>query len=222
MRVYHYLNVCWALENIRQRRLKLCKIDDTNDPYEWQCVRSCHPPTQGVLGSLKTKVGGAYGMLCFSRTSSNILMWSHYGDNHKGICLGFDVPDEWVRDVRYMSSVQEIASLIDSPEQDQERVIDQLSSVKYIGWAYEEEVRVHGLREVEEGGKYFTSFGDQLQLKEVITGARFSDLQSKALIEEALQGYSEQVSCIEARRSAERFEIIVDKRGLNTRARQQV
>lgn len=220
MRVYHYLNVRWALDNVRQHRLKLCKIDDTNDPYEAECVRSLHQPTQAVLGSLKTTLGVTYGMLCFSRTSNNILMWSHYADNHKGICLGFDVPDEFARDVRYVSSIQEVESLFDSTEQDQEEVIGQLSYVKYIGWAYEEEVRVHGLRKVEEGGKYFTDFGDQLKLKEVITGARFSDLQSKALIEEALQGYSEQVNCIEARRSAERFEIVVDK--FNTSARKQV
>jgi hypothetical protein len=86
---------------------------------------------------------------------------------------------------------------------------------------YEEEVRVHGLREVEEGVKYFTAFGDQLKLRDVITGARFSDLQSKALIEEALQGYAEQVNCIEARRSAEGFDI-VDKQGFNTSAPKQV
>jgi hypothetical protein len=74
-------------------------------------------------------------MLCFSRTSSNILMWSHYGDNHKGICLGFDVPDEFARDVRYVSSIQEVASLIDGTVQDQVGVILQLCYVKYIGWA---------------------------------------------------------------------------------------
>lgn len=40
MRVYHYLEAKWALDNIRRRQLKLSKIDDMNDPYEWRCVRS--------------------------------------------------------------------------------------------------------------------------------------------------------------------------------------
>lgn len=29
------------------------------------------------------------GVCCFSETSDDILMWSHYADNHKGFCLGF-------------------------------------------------------------------------------------------------------------------------------------
>jgi hypothetical protein len=30
------------------------------------------------------------GIACFSATLNNILMWSHYADGHKGICLEFD------------------------------------------------------------------------------------------------------------------------------------
>ncbi len=31
---------------------------------------------------------------CFSDRSDSILMWSHYSDNHSGICLEFEVPDK--------------------------------------------------------------------------------------------------------------------------------
>lgn len=31
-----------------------------------------------------------FGILSTSLTSDNILMWSHYADNHKGFCVGFD------------------------------------------------------------------------------------------------------------------------------------
>jgi len=30
-----------------------------------------------------------YGVICFSEKPDEILMWSHYSDNHKGICLEF-------------------------------------------------------------------------------------------------------------------------------------
>lgn len=33
-----------------------------------------------------------YGITCFSEDDSNMLMWSHYANNHSGICLGFDIP----------------------------------------------------------------------------------------------------------------------------------
>src|SRR5580700_1933129 len=94
MRVYHYLETKWALDNIRRRRLKLSKIDDMNDPYEWECVRSSNERSQAALKATKERIVEMHGALCFSRSWSNILMWSHYGDRHKGICLGFDLPDD--------------------------------------------------------------------------------------------------------------------------------
>lgn len=30
------------------------------------------------------------GVVCYSKEQNNILMWSHYADNHRGICLGFE------------------------------------------------------------------------------------------------------------------------------------
>lgn len=36
-------------------------------------------------------VMNTHGICCFSEKSSDILMWSHYADCHKGICLEFDV-----------------------------------------------------------------------------------------------------------------------------------
>jgi len=38
----------------------------------------------------KTNVINSLGVLCFSSTNSNILLWSHYADNHKGICFQYD------------------------------------------------------------------------------------------------------------------------------------
>ena len=34
-----------------------------------------------------------HGVTCFSRKKDNILMWSHYANDHKGICLGFDIDE---------------------------------------------------------------------------------------------------------------------------------
>jgi len=32
-----------------------------------------------------------YGVLCLTPHWDNLLMWAHYGDAHRGICLGFDI-----------------------------------------------------------------------------------------------------------------------------------
>lgn len=34
------------------------------------------------------------GVFCLSVSDTNVLMWSHYGDNHQGLCLGYSVPEQ--------------------------------------------------------------------------------------------------------------------------------
>lgn len=34
------------------------------------------------------------GVTCFSEERDNIIMWSHYANSHKGICLGFDITEK--------------------------------------------------------------------------------------------------------------------------------
>lgn len=45
------------------------------------------------------------GICCFSKTIDNILMWSHYADSHKGVCLEFDfrIDDPLKRHLRKVS-----------------------------------------------------------------------------------------------------------------------
>jgi hypothetical protein len=214
MRVYHYLETKWALDDIRRRRLKLSKIDDMNDPYEWECVCSDHEPSQFALDHNRKQTVEEYGVLCFSLSWNDILMWSHYGERHRGICLGFDVPDEQPKEVTYRGEPLVVGNLADAPTVEQlNMVVDLNGYAKYDGWSYEKEVRIHGTRAEmdEETGKYFVKFGEQLKLKEVIAGARFP--LSRRPIEEALRGYSEDVKIVKAARSARKFEIILDRRG---------
>lgn len=35
-----------------------------------------------------------FGISCFTTKHDNFLMWSHYGDNHRGVCLEFDFSKE--------------------------------------------------------------------------------------------------------------------------------
>jgi hypothetical protein len=84
------------------------------------------------------------GICCFSESDDNLLMWSHYGDKHMGVCLTFDVIEDknlfllpyaveyigkypklnWIRDRRTFKS----------------RRLEY--ATKSIEWSYEKEVRV--------------------------------------------------------------------------------
>lgn len=220
MRVYHYLEAKWALDDVARRRLKLSKIDDMNDPFEFRCVCSTDPRSQSALEKTRRETVERYGVLCFSRLWDSILMWSHYGDRHKGLCLGFDVPDDIARPAEYLGAPQITGNLI-SPESANDwmeagtDIVNRLLEGKYDGWSYEKEVRVHGRREEidEESGKYFVAFSERLILKEIIAGARFS-LGRKG-IEDALAGYDQAVAIAKLRCSTERFEIVIDERGFD-------
>lgn len=135
MRVYHYLEAKWALDDIRRRRLKLSKIDDMNDPYEWKCVYSNHRSSQLALDATGTYAAENHAALCFSRSWNNILMWSHYGERHKGICLGFDVPDEIAQKVKYVDDVLVVGDMDNVPLEERRRILYRLYWTKYGAWA---------------------------------------------------------------------------------------
>ncbi|MGY4090873.1 DUF2971 domain-containing protein [Aeromonas hydrophila] len=43
--------------------------------------------TSNILSELREHY--SRGVFCFSKDGKNMLMWSHYGDEHKGICIGY-------------------------------------------------------------------------------------------------------------------------------------
>ena len=43
------------------------------------------------MGSKAKDSNSRYGITCFSKKYDNLLMWAHYADSHRGICLEFDV-----------------------------------------------------------------------------------------------------------------------------------
>jgi hypothetical protein len=153
-----------------------------------------------------------YGLLCFSKGWESPLLWSHYGQRHYGLCLGFDLPDEKIVTVRYQDARIEIEDHTLT-----EATIMQFLSTKFSEWSYESEVRlITDLSESDpEDGNYYADFGDELELKEVIVGA-LSDL-SYSDLETATRNAGLDPSRIEfskARLAFKSYAIVPDKRGL--------
>lgn len=55
----------------------------------WKVIQESKPETDLVLDSLKN----LNRVFCLSASFKKILMWSHYAENHKGICIGFNFPN---------------------------------------------------------------------------------------------------------------------------------
>src|SRR6266853_3861048 len=91
MRVYHFLSAQYALKNLYEHRMKISTVTDLNDPFELLCFNLENMCDREGFATAIEEFSRRFGVLCFSRSWSNPLLWAHYSDKHKGICLGFDV-----------------------------------------------------------------------------------------------------------------------------------
>lgn len=81
------------------------------------------------------------GVSCFSLRHDNLLMWAHYGDYHKGVCLEFNVEHDltFFKDVLAVNYKEEYPK-IDLIEK-QKHAFTEIITTKSAHWQYEEEYR---------------------------------------------------------------------------------
>lgn len=86
---------------------------------------------------------------CFSRNFRNILMWSHYANNHKGFCIGVSHPElensGLLADVvysKYFLEINEEDFLKVDKEKGFKQHWDKILTHKFFDWSYEEEIRL--------------------------------------------------------------------------------
>lgn len=85
------------------------------------------------------------GIMSFSKSEDNILMWSHYADCHKGMKLGFDASHEFFCNSKpydsYTGRLHQIEYTTNRPN----NIVDnpqELFTTKAIDWKYENEYRL--------------------------------------------------------------------------------
>jgi hypothetical protein len=172
-RLYHLTSAEYAITNIVFGRLKVARFSSLNDPFELLAHVTLRSHDRLGLLENKNRLNQEYGLLCFSENWTDPALWAHYGDRHRGICLGFDVEDGFARKITYQK-----ARLKDDDARDKSEaeVLDALLYTKYESWQYEREWRLLlNLSELDaEGGLHFRKFGNRLKLTEVVVGAECS------------------------------------------------
>jgi hypothetical protein len=103
IRLYHFLSAGHALDDIARGRIRISRIEQLNDPFELWCVYQKDRGLRDALRAYKEEMNTRFGMLCFSKHWHNPVLWSHYADRHRGICLGFDIDSRRVKPVAYIS-----------------------------------------------------------------------------------------------------------------------
>jgi Protein of unknown function (DUF2971) len=113
--------------------------------------------------------------LCANEKPDNLLLWSHYSDSHKGICLKFDMN----KDLDFFTTPLNVIYSDDYPQYDhfteQEKVVDKMIKTKSNHWCYEKEIRIvkskNGLEQFNKSA-----------LVEVIFGCKMSNHKRDCII----------------------------------------
>lgn len=164
MLVYRLLAAKWALKSIQERRLKVSILDELNDPFELLAANMRDRTVREFLKGHKAQLSRRYGVVCFSQSWGDPVLWSHYGDCHRGIALGFDVPDKRLMNVRYVAARTNVQlDQFARREPEAVKAMQHLLCTKYDRWKYESETRAWcQLEQPDDMGLYFTPFGDDL------------------------------------------------------------
>jgi hypothetical protein len=89
----------------------------------------------GMLSGIRS-----HGIYCFSKYWQSILMWSHYADKHKGICVQFD----FAQDSMLCKYLAEVEYSFEFPQVffNDKNNYSKFFRMKYMGWQYEYEFRI--------------------------------------------------------------------------------
>ncbi|WP_205123629.1 DUF2971 domain-containing protein [Cognatilysobacter lacus] len=166
------MNEEFGLKDLREKRLKISRVAQLNDPFELLAVDLAKAENRKLIKAWKGTFGNRHGLVCFSRSWRNPVQWSHYADKHKGICLGFDVADHLPRQVAY------VTSRFNWPIEIDEIFSGQLLFTKFAHWSYEDEFRIFTTLEDPEDDLHYMNFSNDLVLRQVIVGSESSITRS--------------------------------------------
>lgn len=120
------------------------------------------------------------GILSLTTDPLNSLMWAHYADNHKGLCIGFNVEHEFFKYSPRQPSFNNYTDLFSllrvryRSERPNYKGLDKCEYIlnafgtKFIQWSYENEYRF--LRVLSEGEKVLIQEPPKDLIKEVYIG----------------------------------------------------
>ncbi len=151
--------------------LRASPRNDLNDPFEFLPPTILYDKIVEIHNQRRTSVPSYqqivqtffnfHGAISFTESKSNLLMWSHYADEHRGLALGFDnnhfffsklkrveydstIPDEFIKDI----DINDNDSLL------------KLFYLKSDEWKYEKEHRI--VRDLIDSDYYIDNKRNQL------------------------------------------------------------
>ena len=156
-------------------------------------------------------------VLCVSEHNDNIIMWSHYADEHKGVVMRLQCIDELdnnlliARKMQYQKAFSVIATLDDfvkfntgEKSTNWDKVLTDIAYVKHEDWRYEHEWRVSTSEPTPNENLYNDYSENPRVFGAVYFGCRISD-KDKDEIVDMLNGHYGHVEILQARKRTQEF-----------------
>lgn len=188
-----------TFEMLINGELWCAKPESLNDPFDTQLdIPNLKELYQNVYRSherINHRISGLadifsrVGICSFSKRIDSPVMWSHYADEHKGICIEFDllqVIDQNIslitRDVEYQKVLPELDFVeMDkgesalSPRRQSSNPYNKMLCTKDVTWEYEKEVRL-----IKGDGHGIANFSPSC-IRSIYFGMRTSERDVKTL-----------------------------------------
>ena len=144
-RLYHYERFCpaWLETVLRSRKIFCSDPSKLNDPWDCKPWFRSDPHSvspDGLSVSVQAEIAKRR-IYCLSPNPANSLMWSHYAQNHQGICLEFHVGNRLflkAKPVNYEAKYPAIKT----DELLTEGTVEKALLTKDVCWDYEDEFRL--------------------------------------------------------------------------------
>jgi Protein of unknown function (DUF2971) len=145
MKLYKYkslTNLWHTLDVIVNQRLYCAHWSELNDPLEGRYeiyLGERNDELESIMTPRIEKAKNAYRVASLSADPTNLLMWSHYSEGHKGIVIEVDVPED------HEDLIQVTYSPFSSVFTDNLQTKEDLRHLfrgKSEEWAYEQEYRI--------------------------------------------------------------------------------
>ncbi len=213
MMLYHYINGKYGLENVLKRRVRISRLNELNDPFEFFAPDLSDRNFRTVFRETKNELNKSAGIICLSKTWQNPVMWSHYSDKHKGVCLGFAVSGRKTMKIDYQSERLKltIEDFKNERRDAREAAMRQCLSTKFQHWSYESEQRLFvnlDPREKDSDGNYFYNFDTDFKLQSIIVGSESKITRSE--VQKAVRSaiYDHEIASFKARPAFKSFDMV--------------
>lgn len=183
--LYKYVSLNYVVDILDNHRLFLNDGKNFNDPFEITITDKSNGTTRHING---------LHILSLTNSYRNKLIWSHYTDSHKGVCLTIQVPNQLVYPICYSTKrVYEDSDIDDLIEHSTKKakkslkndfsVLSKDKKIAYIKdkkWIYEKEYRIVFDKNDEsslifDNGKWFMS----VKITNIYLGANFEKTTTK-------------------------------------------